>query len=190
MPGVESAAEKAATYAEGRGFRVMVVVQHDVLMYRVQGLGAMRNNALMLGMEHEADFVVLLENDVELSEDSLYRLALASKPAVIPYFDQAFLSPGDRLQRVNFPCPVPNQGLVRIAWAASSFVMWSREALGLVGPRPYTDACILNEDEYNWRAWGLQGVRLWQDTNTVVKLLRPPSDMRKTGALCPARAAR
>lgn len=190
MEGVEEAVMKSAEYAAARGYRVEGIVQHDVLMWRVHGLGAMINNALMCGMEAEADYVMTVENDVLIPEDTIWRLATRSKPAIVPFFDQSTFTPPDNpYQRVTWPPADRDQGLIRIEWAASSLVMWSKEALALVGPRPYTNACILSEDEYNWRAWRLQGVYLWQDTSTVVKLLRPPSDMGEAGKLCPARGA-
>lgn len=188
MPGTREAVDRSAKYAEARGYRVTGMIQYDVLMWHMLGLGAMINNALMMGLEAEADFVATIENDVLIQDDTLWRLASASRPAIIPFFDQSPIREPDAPRlRVNWPLPDQGQGLVKIEWAASTFVMWSREALQMVGPRPYTNACILHEDEYNWRAWRLQGVRLWQDTGAVVKLLRPPTDMREVAKMCPAR---
>lgn len=192
MPGVKEAAERSARDAADRGSQVVMMTQPDMMIYRLQGLGAMRNNALLAGFEI-AEVVMLLENDCMLAEDAVARLAATARDTggvAVPYFDQSSFNSSEVDHLVVSPAFEKDQGIFLAQWAASSCLVWSATAFRLVGPRPYSDACVTNEDEYNWRAWHFCGVNLWQDTGVLVKLLREPGKVGEIGKLCPARGSK
>lgn len=178
MEGTEDALKCAVQFAGEQGYNVAVYRQEDVTVIPYHGVGAMRNNLLLIGYEAGASYLAILDNDVTLAEDSLVRLAERCRSAIVPYFDQsAFRSEEQNPILVSRPPHLPNQGMAKLEWSVSSCLMFTREAFRLIGPRPFSDPLIADEDDYNWRAWRFQGIELWEDTDTTVRLLKPPTVM-------------
>ena len=189
MSGVKEAAEAAGKEALEHGYNTKIVFIQDLSFWLHMGILAMKNFGLMKAIEAGADHAVLLDNDVVLGKDSLWLLASRNAPIVSPIFlPMTFLKEGEYPPPLSHPSPLPDQGLVSVVWVASGCLMFSKTALSLLGPTPFTDAHIAHIEEYDHLKWKLQGADTFMDTDVHVTLLREPkrrSQIESEGPLKP-----
>ena len=180
MPGVLDAAGEAQAYAWARGYRVEVFTIKDLTIWNRFGIGAMRNMGVLVGyQDYAADFCVVLDNDVKLRPDTLWRLAERNKPVISPYFEcDEFLPPGEPVPVMSKPSPANGQALVMMNWVVGSCLMFSRLAVKAIGGQPFAPLKIANIDEYDCRIWQFAGCDVWMDTNASVDLLQAPGSRR------------
>ena len=192
------------------GGRCDLNVQHDLCITSHVGLATMRNFAIMRSLSYGADFVLLLEDDVEFTgEGDILTMASRSKDITVPYLAQpgsperisgpqmCFCQEGQQTwwDRVRFTDgynqvtdaweePLLVQGeLLRLHWAVFSCVLFRASVFQRIGERPFVETLATNEDEYNCLWWERNGVELWQDLGVTAKLLRPPTPLRTAGRL-------
>jgi len=161
------------------------------------GLNGMRNMAAMKAIEDNYDYVIFMDNDVLLVESqSLDKLISHQKDIIVPYLDyrgkamrltmpQLLWKDGGWMPTAEYnlegmrqkdcvPRPQPD-GLMALHWSVVSCIVFSQRALDVAGPMLFpVESIITAWDEYAGNSWRLQGLEIWQDLRTWVKLLRPP----------------
>lgn len=178
MDGVREAAEAATVaFANATGGMGIMWVQPNLTVISPLGLGDMRNFMVERACLGGFDWIALLDNDVVLETDTMTRLAAHSRDFVVPFFDQSALGAAYKL---THPVDEPRlnvqyaQGLRELAWTVPYCNLIRTSVFQKIGYRPFTGSMIYCEDEFNSMHFLCHGVRIWQDTDTVVKLLRPP----------------
>ena len=176
MEGVHEAIMASVRDAKDRGYQAQYMFVKNVCVQPFHGLGAMRNKALMAAIRDGAEYVLLMDDDVQLAQDTIARLMNHKLPVVVPFFDQRAgeIDPA----RTALPMVAPEQGLVPLIWSVLSCVMFQVSVFKLMGPmgqRFFEDPLITNEEEYYFHHLRNMGIRLWQDTDAPVGLLRKPT---------------
>lgn len=158
---------------------VVFVGIHNICIQPFHGLGAMRNQAIIQALLRQMDYVLIIDNDIRLVDPTIvWKLMQTGKPVVTPWFDQRHCSLGDGVHRwymVQNPTPEPHQGLVPLEWVAVNCILFATSVFNTVGPRLFTDPMITNEEQYIFDYLKLKGFQLWQDTDSIVEMLRPPT---------------
>ena len=175
MPGTRDSYELAIqTFRAETKRRAILSVLPNLTVLPPFGLGAMRNFAILAALtEQKAQHVLLVDNDVLFDDPHiLAKLMLHRLDYVTPWFDQA---PIGETHRIAHPMLDKGQGLCELKWSTPYCVLWSASALNHLGPHIYTETAIYNEDEFNCLAFRFGGVKIMQDTDARVTLLRPPS---------------
>lgn len=177
-PAVRDAADRALAYANEHGYTTIGHSLHDLTIWRRLGIAHMRNSALMISqMTYNADYAVILDNDVILPEDALYRMAEQSKAILIPVADHSeYLPEGVLPPKTTEPDFAANQGCNKVGWGIASCMMFSKAALHALLPTVFCEVNkIANIEDYDCMRWRWQGCDTWLDTDLPVKLTRPPS---------------
>ena len=179
LPGTYESIQEAVKTATAQGITVTTTAIHDLCITPFHGLGAMRNIAILRAFEYSATHVLIIDNDIKLSDPlTIVELVRADKLVVTPWFDQTPCEKGKGLwQLIQEPLPKPQQGLVLLNWVAVNCILFDLTLFRLLGPRLFTDPMISNEEDYIFTYLRHYGVRLWQHTNVIVEMLRPPTKM-------------
>ena len=180
LPGTRESYEMAATtFLKATGQKVVISVLRNLTVLPPLGLGAMRNFAILQSLlELKPRFVMLIDNDVLFDDpEILLKLTSHNQEFVTPWFDQ---SPIGKRHRIHAPMLDKGQGLLEIKWTVPYCVLWRVTALNRLGPQFYTETMIYNEDEFNCLRFRFNGVKIMQDTNSHVTLLRPPGLLADT----------
>ena len=178
--GVREALVAAGAEAVSQGYRIGFQVVRDVCIRPFEGLGAMRNMAILQALEERWDYVLLIDNDILMEDSSvLWRLLGWHRMALTPLLDQSRVHSDGLWERVASPMYRPFQGLQQLDWVQTGCLLLHRSALELVGPRFFSDPLIVREEEYLFRQLRLHGIRLWQDTDALVKMLESPTQLWK-----------
>ena len=171
-PEVEVSIDVECDLLTAEGYQVCRILIPSLCVLPYQGLGAMRNFAVMMARRDRYDWLVLLDNDVLFNgQEVLHRLFSLQADASIPWFDQSAFP---NLRRLSMPMYKRDTGVRLLDWSVQSCVVLSGHALSLLGPRPFHEQLIYNEDEYNWAYARDCGVELVQDTGAVVTLTSQP----------------
>lgn len=188
MPGVKEAAFAAVeAYGAVTHGAYELFLLPNLTVIPPLGLGAMRNfmvrRAHLLGY----DYLMLLDNDVVLSPDTITRLVAHGKPYITPWYDQTPFVGNDKFVIVNDPMYQAKQGLRVLKWTVPYCNLIRRDLFSVGDFAPFTESMIYHEDCYNSSRFRCRGYDIWQDTDIVVKLLRGPrmlSDHLKEIAIC------
>ena len=160
-------------------------------------LTAMRNEGIRMAEESGYDYLVLLDNDVRLAPDTLFRLLQHGAGLILP-----------RLTYPTFPevewlCYWPSRAssrgrLAELNWAAHSCMVWQVNALRTMRHPVFQGYEEEGKDHAYWRSHGVQPV---MDMDTPVNVLDVPYGFQGTvrhsqaahsmnGQPCPGRPAR
>jgi len=179
MPGVKEAATAAAKRIWEMDWTGALGSVGNLCIKPYQGLGAMRNQAIMSALNNNASHILILDNDVLLSDpDTIKKLVERNRLCIVPWFDQSSFTTVDKFRRVSWPAYYPNQGIQRLQWHTTNCLLLDLRVARLAGCRIFTDPLIVSEEAYIFEYLASCGVNLYQDTDVQVTLLRPPSDMR------------
>ena len=179
MPNCKESAQTATDAVNKEiGLQAQMMVLKNLTVIPYLGLGAMRNYAIGIACEGKADWLAILDGDV-LIEDPLtfVKLIKHTKGFIVPWFDQSGLE-GNHL--IADPMYKADQGVQELKWTVPYCVLYHTSIFNRIGYRPHTETMIYDEDHYNCLYLSLMGIKLWQDTNTKVKLLRGPGLLADT----------
>ena len=180
LPGVKEAAIVAAGHIWAMGWKGNVGAVANLCVKPYQGLGAMRNHAITRALRSNATHVLIIDNDVLLqAPDTIARLVNRSKLCIVPWMNQSEFTTNQKYRRISWPDYYPDQGLQRLLWHTTNCLLLDLRVARLVGCHVFTDPLIISEEEYIFEYLATYGVKLYQDTDVQVALLRPPSDMRE-----------
>ena len=184
MPGVQEALQAAIGETANNGWQMTFMAIKNLCIEPFRGLGAMRNWAAQEALAGGYDYLLTVDNDVLFEEkDALLRLLRRGQIVVVPWYDQRPYqkedSDGIPWDYLTEPLLAPNQGLIPIQWAAVSCVLYNVVVFRYAGQRLWTDALISNEEAYYFKALRNLGIRLWQDTDVHVSLLKGPTPVWK-----------
>ena len=177
LPDVLETGRTAVAVLAKAGIMSTLAVVNDVCVTPFHGVGAMRNHSIINGLEANATHVLIIDNDIRVDDPKAFlKLVEADKLVVSAWFDQTpcETEPGV-WQVLQNPTLEPHQGLVPIKWVAVNCVMFNLCIFRMLGPRLFTDPMITNEEEYIFSYLRYYGVELWQHTDAVVQMLRPPT---------------
>lgn len=176
MEGVAESIRECAKATVQAGFSVGVEVIRDVSIRPNEGVPAMRNWAAMAAMEKKADYLFMLDNDFLLDDpQTLVKLLSHRRLAVAPFYNQSLVHGQGEAERISDPMLQPGQGLVPINWVSINVILFDTTIFRLVGTELFTGPLITNKEDYVFLRLRNAGVQLWQDTDTVVQMLRPPT---------------
>lgn len=174
-PGVYDALERAAKYVSNQGCETVLDLMSNKCVQPHHGLAMMRNWIIINGLGERATHILLIDNDILLEDETvLERLLQADKEIIIPWFDQSCLG---RPRELGKPMWGRGQGIKQIEWGVMSCILFKATiwtARG-VDPRLFQDHLAITEEDYYLSYLRLFGLTPWQDTDAVVKLLRPPT---------------
>ena len=177
MDGVVPALDAAALYTREQGYVMTGSEYPNFCIQPFHGLGAMRNNAILRAMEVGADYIFIIDGDIRLDDPTvLARLLDRSKLVVAPLLDQSLIA-GTEWACISHPLMDPSQGLVQLDWIAVNCILFDMSVFRIVGPRLFTDPMIVSEEDYIFRFLRVNGIRLWQDTDALVTMLRPSTKL-------------
>lgn len=155
-------------YSNQMGFKVTL----DEIMDRCQNpydaLGAMRNEAVMRGMEGY-DYLMMVDTDVFPEKDLLVRLIAHELPIVAPYVYE----PTSR-KPLHGPFRYMGKGLQPVKWCVLSCLLFDIRVFNATGPTPWNNA-IGADEGYHFQEFYHYGFRPRIDTNLVLQVGRDPT---------------
>ena len=176
LSGCKESLVATAKDLEANDIITKVIGIQNVCVQPFHGLGAMRNQAILNALQNQADYLLIVDNDIRLSDPTAIRALIASsKEIIVPWFDQRALAQPGIWHKIQSPMPAPNQGLIELQWIAVNCILIATSIFRFVDPRLFTDPMITNEEGYIFDYLRFKGVRLWQDTGVFVEMLRPPT---------------
>jgi len=181
LPGCLEHLTKTMLYAADRGMDVGFSVIRNVCIRPNEGVPFMRNDAIALAMAGGWDYMLMVDNDILCDDHSLIvDLVRAGPPLIAPWYNQVITEEDGSIPRVQSPMVYPHQGIIPLNWISINCVLFHVGALRAAGgPTLIPEAIVTNKEEHIFRKFELVGFRLWQNTNTFITLLRPPTQTWK-----------
>ena len=189
MDGVMDGIIRNGLYANKRGYEIQIEVIHDISIHPNEGVNMMRNWACMAALNSGAEYLFMVDNDYLLDDPTtLYTLLNEGKHMVIPWVDQSLIYPSEEaaegatrrhIERLGYPLVYPDQGLVPLEWHSINCILIDTLVFRLVGTQLFTGPLITNHEDYIFLNLRNHGVKLWQQTNAKVKVLRPATKVWK-----------
>lgn len=191
MDGVQESIRVAAEYAKERNITTGFGFIQNLCVTPFHGLGAMRNMAIMEAIAGNWDYLFLIDTDIRLDDPSvIHKLVTDSKLVISPFLDQSLIH-GKHWKAISNPMLSSGQGIRRLNWIATNCTLFDVALFKMLGPRLFLDPMITDEESYIFNYLALYGVKLWQDTDVMVTMLRPPTKMWEviSGGVLPNPAA-
>lgn len=159
------------------GYETKIEGVPDICVTPFHGLGAMRNIVIISALLWGADYILIVDNDIRLSDPTVARRLISHNLSIVtPWFDQRPFASKDGIWHViQNPMPEPRHGLLKIEWVAVNCILFATKVFQVIDPRLFTDPMIVNEEEYLFSYLKWKGFELWQDTDSIVEMLRPPT---------------
>ena len=183
LPGTKEALLETIEETGKQGWQVAFIAVKNLCITPFQGLGAMRNWAAQEALSGNYDYLLTVDNDVLFNDKSaILQMLRRGQMILVPFYNQSYQiedAEGLPWDGVAEPLLEPDQGLLPIKWAAVSCVLYNTVVFRYAGQRLWTDAMISNEEAYYFMALKNLGIRLWQDTDVRVDLLRGPTPVWK-----------
>ena len=180
MPGVRESIMEACLYTKAQGYHVESMVVFDLCVgLEANGVSAMREFAAISALRDDMDYLLLVENDVRFDDkEIIIKLMNAGKHIVAPMLNQQEIN-GTEWKRLSHPLLYPMQGLVPLHWHVFSCLMFDMLVFERLGVRCFVSAPISNYETFFFTWAATQRVRLWQDTSSLVTLLRNPGPVAR-----------
>jgi len=180
---VQDSIEASLKFASEQGFMALHLVIPDLTIWNRWGVNAMRNMAFKHAiLKHDADQLLILDNDVLLREDTIMQLAARNPGIVTPTFDlsrfltQEQIDNGSLPPTLMYPFWSSGQGIAQVDWAVASCLMFNRLAMNILKPNPFTTQKMVTIEEYDCLTWAIHGIDTYVNTDVVVGLLTPPTE--------------
>jgi len=175
LPGCLEALTRAMLFARDAGISMSYQVIRNVCIKPNEGVPFMRNDAITAAMEGDYDYLLMVDNDVLVSDPAtIIKLILAGPPLITPWYDCSSLN-GMDFPRVARPMYYPNQGILPLHWVSINCLLFHVGILRAIGPYIFPEAIVTNKEEHIFRRLKVAGFKLYQDTSTAVELLRMPT---------------
>jgi len=186
MEGTLESIVMAAMRLRAAGISPVMLTIKSVCIVPNEGVNMMRNYAAIKTLEHNADWMFMIDNDFRLDDpDTILKLIRAGKQIVCPWYDQRGIN-GNLMERVSSPMLYPNQGLVPLTWVSVNCVLFHQSVFRVAGPEIFSGPLVTNHEEYIFAKLRTHGVRLWQDTDVYATMLRNPTKVwANMGLKCP-----
>ena len=178
LPGVREGIDVAVQAFQDAGGEAGVQAIGNLCIIPYMALEAMRNYGIMMARQWRMDYILLIENDVLITDPkTLVKLVTKGCPIISPYFDQTELIPPgvEKAHTLYGPMYKANQGLKQVDWTVRSCVLFDCRVFDRIGERPFIDVSMYDVDRYHGLYFQRCGVDWFMDTDTSVKLLRYPS---------------
>jgi len=173
MEGVKEAAiESLEEYGRMSSASLELFVLPSLTVMPPLGLGCMRNfmvrRAALLGY----DYLMLLDNDIMLTKDTISQLVTAGKDYITPWHDQTPYKGSNPFEPLTEPMYQRGQGIRLLQWTVPYCALIRTSVFARTGYAPFTGSMIYHEDCYNSAHFRCNGIDIWQDTDCIVQLLR------------------
>ncbi len=135
---------------------------------RLRGMTAMRNEGIRMAEEGGYDYLLLIENDVKMKPETIYRLLHHGEDICIPRLTFPHCEPVEWM--VYGPREKPLQGgMLELTWAAHCIILFKVDALKRL-THPIFDGESSAEGK-DHMAWQHQGVHAQMDLDTPIEVL-------------------
>lgn len=153
------------------GYSVSLQEMMDSSLFSFEAIAMMRWQASLMARDGGLEWILMVDNDVQLEKDTLVRLLAHDRPIVFPFLEDL----SRRWPRVVAPLSGPNieesgQGLLPVRWAAMSCMLINTKIFNVLEP-----TCWRGDDYIFAQALNHIGHRIYLDTDTVVNVTHGPT---------------
>lgn len=169
-PGCWAKTADMVAYTIGEGIRCGFTELMDRCFHPYDGLGTMRNEAILMAMNEGCEWLCYVDNDIQPDKDTLIKLLNWQLPIVAPYIVEA----GTGTPLHGPPLPI-NTGVRMAKWCVLSMLLF-RTAVFNSFPDPghfWSDAIGADEAIHFQKLWN-KGHQLFLDTGAQVIAGRRP----------------
>ena len=113
-------------YASDMGMTVRFQEGQNRCLEPYDAVGTMRNEAFAAASMGGFEYLLMIDNDVLPSKDTLYRLGQRDEPEVAPYVEEPKdpNQPGRPLRTLHGPFREPYKGIYNVKWHVLSMMLW------------------------------------------------------------------
>ena len=162
--------QNAMRHTAQSGYSVSLHGVEDKNFAPADAIAMMRWKAAMMARDAGADKVLMIDTDVLLEEDTISKLMAWDRPVVFPMLNELSSEYPATIRPLSHPTGfAPNQGLVRVQWAAMSCMLFNPKIFNHLEPYAWRG------DDYHFnQCLANMAHHIELDTNTVVNVTKGP----------------
>jgi hypothetical protein len=155
-------------------FSAVVLLQEfqDRCFEPYDALGTMRNEIMTHAIAGGFEFVMMIDNDVMPTEDTLVRLMMHDEPIIAPYVEEPIdpENPAGPRRVLHGPFREPHQGTYKVKWHVLSMVLYKTVFAASLGTDFWQDSIGGDEGYHYAKMYAQSGVQPRVDSDIVLKV--------------------
>ena len=158
-------------YSAKQGYSISLQEMRDSSVFSTDAIGLMRWSASMSARDSGVEWLLMVDNDALLEQDTLVRLLAHDRPVVFPLLNDLEQRYPVEIAPLSAPAELQQgNGLVPVRWAAMSVMLFNVKIFNVL------DSHVWWGTDYHFgQALNYIGHRMYVDTDTVVNVVRGPS---------------